>query len=42
VQTWYYRMMNHPDEWEKFRYIDSINVYSSVIEELENCTTRHL
>jgi hypothetical protein len=28
-------MMNHPDEWEKFRYIDSINVYSSVIEELE-------
>jgi hypothetical protein len=27
--------MNDPEYFEKWRYIDSINVYSSVIEELQ-------
>ncbi len=27
--------MNDPDQFEKERYIDSINVYKSVIEELQ-------
>lgn len=35
VEEWYFRLMNDPDEFEKFRYIDSINVYNSVIEECQ-------
>jgi hypothetical protein len=35
VQEWVYRLMNDPYEFEKFRYIDSINDYSSVIEEYQ-------
>ena len=35
VQEWCYRMMNDPEYFEKFRYIDSINDYNSVIEECQ-------
>ena len=32
AQEWYFRLMNDPNQFEKMRFIDSINVYSSVIE----------
>jgi|SRR5919198_3865050 hypothetical protein len=32
AQEWCYRMMNDPNEWEKFRYKDTIDDYNSVIE----------
>jgi hypothetical protein len=35
AQEWYYRVMNDPEYWEKFRYIDTINDYNSIIEEFE-------
>ena len=34
VQEWCYRMMNDPEYFEKWRYIDSINDYNSIIEKL--------
>jgi SOS response regulatory protein OraA/RecX len=36
AQEWCFRLMNDPEYFEKWRYIDSINVYNSVIEELQN------
>jgi hypothetical protein len=33
VQEWCYRLINDPEYFEKFRYIDSINDYNSIIEE---------
>ena len=42
AQEWYFRLINNPYEFEKMRYIDSINVYNSVIESVKNCMTRHL
>jgi hypothetical protein len=33
VEKWYFHMAN--DGWEKFRYIDTINDYKSIIEEFE-------
>jgi|SRR6476661_3844213 len=35
AQEWCFRLMNDPNEFEKKRYIDSINVYSSVVEDLQ-------
>lgn len=35
VQEWCYHMMNDPEYFEKFRYIDSINYYNSVIDECQ-------
>src|SRR5919198_6296724 len=35
VQEWVYRMMNDPEYFEKFRYIDTINDYNSVIEKCQ-------
>jgi hypothetical protein len=35
VQEWYYRMINDPVYFEKSRYIDTINDYNSIIEELQ-------
>ena len=35
AQEWYFPLMNDSEYFEKWRYIDSINVYSSVIEELQ-------
>jgi hypothetical protein len=35
VQEWCYSMMNDPEYFEKFRYIDTINDYNSVIEECQ-------
>jgi hypothetical protein len=35
VQEWCYRMMNDPEYWEKFRYINTINDYNLVIEECQ-------
>jgi hypothetical protein len=35
VQEWYYRVMNDPDYWEKFRYIDTINDYNMIIYECQ-------
>ncbi|MFL6456118.1 MAG: hypothetical protein ACJ71G_04015, partial [Nitrososphaeraceae archaeon] len=29
----YFRLMNDPEQFEKDRYIDSINVYNSIIEQ---------
>jgi hypothetical protein len=35
VQEWVYRMMNDPEYFEKFRYIDTINDYNMIIEECQ-------
>jgi len=35
VQEWCYRMMNDPNQWEKFRYIDAINDYNLIIEKCQ-------
>ncbi|MFL6345722.1 MAG: hypothetical protein ACJ71K_13285 [Nitrososphaeraceae archaeon] len=35
AQKWYFRLMNDPKQFEKERYIDSINVYNSIIEEFQ-------
>ena len=35
AQEWYFRLMNDPNQFEKMRFIDNINVYSSVIEECQ-------
>jgi hypothetical protein len=35
AQEWYFRLINKPYEFEKMRYIDSINVYNSVIGECQ-------
>jgi hypothetical protein len=32
AEEWYYRLLSDPNEFEKMRFIDSINVYNSVIE----------
>jgi len=33
VREWYFHIIKGPKYFEKFLYIDSINVYNSVIEE---------
>jgi hypothetical protein len=33
AQEWCYRMMNDPNQWEKFRFIDTINAYNNIIED---------
>jgi transposase len=33
VQDWYFRMINDPECFEKWRYKDTINDYKSIIEE---------
>jgi len=35
VQEWCFRLMNDPEYFEKWRYIDTINVYNSIIEEFQ-------
>jgi len=35
VQEWCYRMMNDPNQWEKFRYTDAIYAYNNIIEDLK-------
>jgi len=35
VQEWCYHMMNDPEYYERWRYIDTINDYSSIIAELQ-------
>jgi hypothetical protein len=35
VQEWCYRMMNDPEYFEKFRYIDTINDYNMIIEKCQ-------
>jgi broad specificity phosphatase PhoE len=35
AEEWYFRLLNDPNQFEKERYIDSINVYNSVIEEFQ-------
>jgi hypothetical protein len=35
AEEWYFRLMNDPKQFEKERYIDSINVFNSIIEEFE-------
>ena len=35
TEQWYFRLLNDPNQFEKERYIDSINDYSSVIEEFQ-------
>jgi hypothetical protein len=35
VEEWCFRLMNDPEYFEKERYLDSINVYSSIIEEFQ-------
>ena len=34
AQEWYYRLMNDPEYFEQQWYIDRINIYNEVIEEL--------
>ena len=31
AQEWHFRLMNDPKQFEKERYIDTINVYRSII-----------
>ena len=33
AQEWYFRLMNDPNYFEKWRYIDTISDYNSIIEE---------
>jgi hypothetical protein len=33
AQEWLFRLMNDPKEFEKFRYVDTINDYNKIIEE---------
>jgi hypothetical protein len=35
VEEWCFRLMNDPEYFEKWRYIDSISVYNSVIEQFQ-------
>jgi hypothetical protein len=35
AQEWCFRLMNDPEYFEKWRYIDTINDYNSIIEELQ-------
>jgi hypothetical protein len=35
AQKWVHEMMHSPDKWEQWRYLDSIKVYTSIIDELE-------
>ena len=35
VHEWCYRMLNDPAEWEKFRCLDAIHNYNSIIDELQ-------
>jgi hypothetical protein len=35
VQEWCYRMMNDPNQWEKWRYIDTLYDYNNIIAELQ-------
>jgi hypothetical protein len=32
VAAWLYKMMNDPEYFEKFRYVDSINNYNNIID----------
>ena len=35
VKEWCFRLMNDPEYFEKWRYIDTINYYNNIIEEFE-------
>ena len=35
AQEWCFRLMNDPEYFEKWRYVDTINDYSSLIEEFQ-------
>jgi hypothetical protein len=35
AQEWYFRLMNDPEYFEKWRYIDTINDYSNLIAEFQ-------
>jgi hypothetical protein len=35
AEEWYFRLMNDPKQFEKERYIDSINVFNSIIEQFQ-------
>jgi hypothetical protein len=35
VQEWYYRLMNDPEYFEKWRFKDTINDYNSIIAEFQ-------
>ena len=34
AQEWYFRLVNDPNEFEKMRFIDTINYYNSLIAEV--------
>ena len=47
AQKWYFRLMNDPKQFEKERFIDSINEFNRIIKEFEKLydetpTTDHL
>ena len=35
AEEWYFRLMNDPNQYEKERFIDSINEFNNVIEEFQ-------
>ena len=35
AEEWYFRLMNDPKQFEKERYMDSINVFNSIIEKFQ-------
>jgi hypothetical protein len=35
AQEWCFRLMNDPEYFEKWRYVDTINDYNSIIEEFQ-------
>ena len=42
AQEWLFRLMNDPYEFEKWRYIDTINDYNNIIAEFQNYMIKHL
>ena len=35
AEEWYFRLMNDPNQFEKYRFIDSINVFNDIIDEFQ-------
>jgi hypothetical protein len=35
IHEWCYRMINDPDYWEEWRYIDTIDDYNMIIDEFQ-------
>jgi hypothetical protein len=36
AEEWCFRLMSNPEQWERWRYIDAINHYKTLIAVMEN------